>query len=128
MPLALNLDDVPGPDGFAVRIFYSRTTRARGIPITSGTVEILMFDGVLMDAALGGTAAALPVPLRVWPFTAEQLKPFSTRTSLGIGYQFVLRWDDKKPTGDHLTVVARYLPSRGPALLSTPSSISTGIN
>ena len=123
MPLALNLDDVPGLDGFAVRVFYSRSTRAHGIPITSGTLEILMFDGAPV-----GTTAAFPVPLRIWPFTAEQLKQFSTRTSLGVGYQLVLCWGDSQPTGDHLTVVARYRPSTGPALLSPPSSISTGMN
>ncbi len=128
VPTALNLDGVPGPDGFAVRVFYSLGTRARGIPISNGTLEILMFDGALGDGFIGGTAAAPAAPLRVWPFTAPALKEFSTSTSLGIGYQLVLRWGQNRPTKEHFTVVARYRPPNGPVLLSTPSSISTGVD
>lgn len=127
VPTALNLDGVPGPDGFAVRVFYSLSTRARGIPINNGTLEILMFDGARGDGFVGGTAAAPAAPLRVWPFTAVALKEFSTQTSLGIGYQLVLRWGENRPTKEHFTVVARYRPPKGPILLSAPSGISTGV-
>src|SRR5687768_11693122 len=46
-PVALNLDGVPGPDGVGVRVYASARKVSRGIPITSGLLELLIFDGPL---------------------------------------------------------------------------------
>ena len=47
VPVALNLDGVPGPDGIGVRIYASGSGVARGIVVRSGVLEVLMFDGAV---------------------------------------------------------------------------------
>ena len=52
LPVALNLDNSPGPDGFGVTIYASAASPAKGLPITTGKIEILMFDGALPPRGL----------------------------------------------------------------------------
>ena len=47
LPVAVNMDQRPGPDGISVRVFASAPDKARGLPVRSGTLEILAFDGPL---------------------------------------------------------------------------------
>lgn len=117
VPVTLNLDGVPGPDGFSVRVYASRSDRAKGIKVASGAIEILMFDGVTRE--LNETNV-----MKSWRFSPTELPAHEMETSLGHGYRFVLRWEDKKPARENITVLARYLPKSGPAVYSAPSSIS----
>lgn len=117
VPASLNLDGVPGPDGFSVRIYASRSDRAKGLVVNSGAIEILMFDGVTREFSETNV-------LKNWRFTPKELPAHEMQTSLGHGYQFVLRWEDKKPARENITVLARYLPKSGPPVYSAPSSIS----
>ena len=118
VPVTLNLDDKPGPDGFAVRVYASRAERARGIAVSSGAIEILAFDGVANDSF------SEREPLKIWRFTTKELPAHEAQTSLGMGYRFVLRWDQNKPARDHITVLARYVPKSGRPVYSAPSAIS----
>jgi hypothetical protein len=119
VPMALNFDATPEPDGIGVRIYASNQKRARGLPITSGTLELMMFEGPLQEDEV-----RTATPRRVWSFPAADLKGLAIQTSIGIGYRFALRWDDAKPTGTRITVIARYRPTQGEAIFSTPSAIS----
>ena len=103
LPIALDLDPRPGPDGISVRVFASAPDKARGIPIRSGTLEILAFDGPLPPGK-----PLPPQPMATWSFTPDQLKPLASTSSLGTGYQFTLAWPAKPPARSHVTVVARY--------------------
>ncbi len=119
IPVALDLDGRPGTDGIGVRLYASPSDRARGMPIKEGRLEILMFEGAVEAAALG-TAT----PLRTWTFEAGQLAQFQSETSLGTGYQLALRWEENRPKGKAVTVVARYRSPAGAVLLSTANSIT----
>lgn len=118
VPVTLNLDEKAGPDGFAVRLYASRADRARGLAVNSGAIEIMVFDGIARDNF------STREPLKTWRFTPKELPMHEAETSLGMGYRFVLRWDEKAPTRDHITVLARYVPKSGPPVYSAPSAIS----
>src|SRR5688572_893085 len=47
VPVALNLDGLPGPDTVAVKIYAGNLRESKPVPITSGKVELFMFDGLL---------------------------------------------------------------------------------
>ena len=119
VPVALDLDGAPGPDGFGATIYASAAAKAKGLPITSGKIEVLMFDGTM--AAEAGTNAA---PKKTWSFTSAELKDHLVQTALGVGYRFTLSWADTPPLQNRITVVARYLPSRGRPVPSSPATIA----
>ncbi len=119
VPVALNLDGVPGPDGIGVRIYASGPGVARGVAIRQGTLEVVLLEGVVDAGAVGTTK-----PLKVWSFDAPALKPLIAETSLGLGYQLALRWGKDRPTDKVVTVVARYRSPAGAVIYSTSNTIS----
>ena len=80
VPTAVNFDNVPGPDGFAVRLFAKGSTSAKGVPLPGGVLELAMYDGVYAD----GMSPA-PEPLRTWRFTGAELKRHAGRSAVGAG-------------------------------------------
>lgn len=119
VPVALDLDGSPGPDGFGVTLYASAATRARGIPITKGAMEILMFDGALESGAKTNAA-----PRRVWTYTPADLKRFAIKTSLGAGYRFTQRWGDTPPLESRVTIVVRLVSPRQTSIQSAPTTIA----
>lgn len=119
VPVALDLDGVPGPDGIGVRIYASGPGVARGVAIRQGTLEVVLFEGVVDAGAIGKTQ-----PLKVWSFDAAALKPLVAETSLGLGYQLALRWGAESPADNVVTVVARYRSPAGAVIYSTSNTIS----
>jgi hypothetical protein len=119
VPSALNLDSLPGPDGVGVRIYASTATVAKGLPIRSGVLEVLMFDSPAQAAE-----PASNKPRHVWSFTPGQLKQVAGETSMGLGYRMALPWGTDKPAGHSVTVIARYLPRNGKPIYSAPSTIA----
>lgn len=122
LPITLNLNGQPGADGFAVRIFVTKSGSAKGVPISEGSIEALMFDGVVRYDEILTNA-----PTQKWSFNAKQLMPFRERSQLGDGYRLVLRWNEA-PKHGHITVIARYLPPKDrPPIYSSPSTITSAI-
>ena len=121
VPQAVNLDDEPGPDGFAVRLFARGSKSSKGVAFPNGVLEIAMFEGLV-----SGTSGSTNQPLRTWDFTGSELKQHAGQSAVGTGYRFTLRWTDARPAGSRISIVARYLPSSGPAVSSAPSSVSVG--
>lgn len=119
MPVALNLDGAPGPDGVAIKLFANVGNAAKPAPIRSGEVEILLFDGLLT-----GNNTPLPQPAHSWTFTAKDLKGYETQAMVGTGYQLTLRWGAFKPKNDRVTVIARHPIGDGRYLYSTPGVIA----
>jgi hypothetical protein len=101
MPVALNLDGVPGPDGVAVKLFANVGNATKPAAIRSGEIEIVLFDGLL-----DGNSNPLPKPAHIWTFTAKELKEFETQAMVGTGYQLTLRWGSFKPKSDRVSVIA----------------------
>lgn len=123
VPVAINFDQKPGPDGFAFRIYASDGRAPKGVAITNGKLEILLFDGAPSDAERGTTP-----PLRVWTYDPKKLREVAGRSSIGWGYRFALQWDDARPTGDRFAVVARYVAPSGAVVSSSPGVISMTIH
>ena len=119
MPVAVNLDARPGADGFAIKIYAGGRGNPRPTAITKGTLEILMYDGVLMAPR----PEEVP-PLHRWTFTANYLDAHQFRTAIGIGYAFTLAWETNRPMQNRITVLARYVPPEGSPVYSSPSTLS----
>jgi hypothetical protein len=119
MPVALNLDGVPGPDGVAVKLFANVGNATKPAAIRSGEIEIVLFDGLL-----DGNSNPLPKPAHIWTFTAKELKEFETQAMVGTGYQLTLRWGAFKPKSDRVSVIARHPIGEGRYLYSTPGVIA----
>jgi len=119
VPVALDLDGTPGPDAFGLTLYASAASAARGVPVTSGRIEIQMYDGAL---PLGGGAGT--TPLRAWMFSTADLKQLGVKTSLGTGYRFTVRWNETPPRQGRITVVVRHVPAHGTAIQSVPTVIA----
>lgn len=118
----MNLDGIPGPDGFEMRVYASSMGRAHGLPISRGKVDVMFYDGILRESD-----DVVAKPLHVWTFDASQLRPFASPTSLGVGYRLTLRWGSDKPTKDSFTVIARYVLPRQTPIVSSPNSVAMAV-
>jgi hypothetical protein len=120
-PAAMSFDNVPGPDGISVRIYAGNFRQPKPVAITSGTLEILLFDGAVTADELAKAA-----PLHVWSLPAQELGRHVQKTSVGISYTLALRWGKDKPTRNRVTVVARYLSPDGGKVHSAPTVVFAG--
>ena len=121
VPQAVNLDDEPGPDGFAVRLFARGPKSSKGIAFPNGVLEISMFEGLVSE-----TSASNIKPLRTWNFTGKELQQHAGQSAVGTGYRFTLRWEEARPKQARISIAARYLPSSGPAVSAALSTVTTG--
>ncbi len=116
LPVGLKSTQPGAQNGLAVRVFASSRSRAKGVTIRRGTLEILAFDG-----------AVNLTPAQVWSHPAASLPAFAATSSLGIGYELVLPWKGARPTANTLTIVARYTPASGAPLMAAPSIIPNSL-
>ncbi|MCP5518467.1 MAG: hypothetical protein H7A45_14535 [Verrucomicrobiales bacterium] len=118
-PAVLNLDVVPGPDGIGVKLHAFSPTSAKSVAIREGWLEFLVYDreGVLADP---------PRPFHQWSYEAGQLEGHRSEAAVGFVYDFLLSWIPKTLASSRIAVVARYHPSQGPTVTSTPAAITTG--
>lgn len=121
-PIALNLDGMPGGDAVAVKVYAGNLRNPKPVPITTGTLDLLAFEGLL------GTSTNTPSPFKTWTFTASELRRLQFRASIGIGYEITGSFIGLKPKSDKLTVLARYRPDASHAIYSSPSTISLTAN
>ena len=103
LPTALNLDDRPGPDAAAVKVYAIPQGSARAGLIREGTLEVLAYPGTL------DLTQELPAPFHTWTFTPADLVPFRFEAALGTGYNLVLSCAPKAFPNERLTLVGRYL-------------------
>ena len=126
MPMALNLDQIPGADGFAVKIYAIDKDRPKSVSITGGSLEILIYDGVLTLPSL-----ATNTPVSTWRFTSSELSGFAQTTSVGVVYALTPTWGDRKPRRDKITVIACYAPQdQGAAehrVCSLPTTVTVSL-
>lgn len=117
-PVGLNLDQIPGVDGFSMKLYANNASNPKTVAIESGAIDILMYQGTFY----GRTNP--PEPAKVWHFEAAELKRQQIETSLGVGYDFVLLWGTNRPTQRLITVQAKYSDPQGRAVFSPPSSVT----
>jgi len=117
-PVGLDLDGRPGIDGFSVRVYGNIASNPKPVPIVSGTLEILMFDGTVYGRT------NVPPALRIWTFPADQLRNHEFTARIGVGYEFALPWGTNVPTRNLISVGARYTSPEGKILTSSLSSVT----
>lgn len=118
MPVGLNLDGQPGVDGVAVKVYANNASNPKTIPIPSGTLEILAWDGTLFGKT------NVPPPLKIWTFTAAELRAMQFESGIGAGYDLILRWGAAVPSKNMMTVAGRYTSPEGRVITSHPSSVT----
>jgi len=121
-PAPLNLDGQPGSDGLVVIIHAFRRGTARPVELSSGTLEVLLYDGI----------PAEPIPETVRPrltrsLSAAQLPARRANSRYGVGYRALLDWRHDRPTTGHITIVARHVAPSGRVAASAPVSIALKI-
>lgn len=121
VPMAVNLDGQPGPDGFSVRVFAKGPKSSKSVLVSKGAIELEMYDGPLTEGQQSRS-----VPLRTWRFEGHELKSRSGQSAIGPGYRFTLRWEEARPTKSRISIVVRYVPVSGPPVVSAPSSVTIG--
>jgi hypothetical protein len=121
-PVALNLDGFPGPDTVAVKIYANSAREPRPVPIDTGTIDLLAFEGLLTNST------NTPQPFKTWTYTVSELRRLQFKASIGIGYQITASFTGLKPRADKLTIIARYRPDPAHAIYSSPSTISLTAN
>jgi hypothetical protein len=118
VPVALDLDGKPGPDGIAVKLYANNAHNPRAIRIREGTVEFVMFDGTFH-----GRTNPPPI-LHTVTYAAPQLRLHEFNSKIGWGYDFSLRWGTNLPTQRIMSVGARYTAPDGSTIVSRPSSVT----
>jgi hypothetical protein len=118
VPVALDLDGRPGPDGISVKLYASAKENPKPVRLREGALELLLFDGAFRRQA------APPPVLRQFKFSADELRANEFTARIGTGYQFFLRWGTNVPTQRIMSVAARYTPPEGQVVLSRPNSIT----
>jgi hypothetical protein len=119
MPVAVNLESKLGINGINVKVYASDYQRPKTQPVKDGTLEILMFEGLVGDSFDQTNRCR-----HLWSFQAWELAPYAVTTTVGTGYLFPLAWGKDQPRADKITVVARYQPPQGRTIYSAPSYIS----
>jgi hypothetical protein len=119
MPVAVNLESKLGLNGIQVKIYASDYQHPKAQPIKDGTLEVLMFEGLV-----GETFDQTNRCRHLWSFPARDLATWAVTTTVGTGYVLPLAWGKDRPRADKITVVARYQPPQGPMIYSAPSYIS----
>jgi hypothetical protein len=121
-PVALNLDGLPGGETIAVKIYATNSRAAKPVAMTTGTLELLAFEGLLTRTT------NVPQPFKTWTYTASELRRLQFKASIGIGYEIAASFAGLKPKSDKLTVIVRYRPDDTHAIYSSPSTISLTAN
>jgi len=110
----------PGADAVQIEVYFEQAGQTMPVTVL-GTLEVLMFAGRVQGEDLG-TAT----PLQTWSFTASELRERLNRGRYGMfGYRLILPWD-RRPTGQMITLTARYIPPQGPVVVSSPISVAIG--
>jgi len=117
-PVGLDLDGRPGIDGFSTKVYASNASDPKAVPIRTGTLELLMFDGTLFGRT------NVPPALHTWSFTAEQLRNYEFKARIGTGYELLLPWGRDVPTRNMITVGARYTSPEGKIVTSGLTSVT----
>ena len=118
VPVALNLDGIPGPDGVSAKVYANEERAPKAVRISEGTLEVLLFDG----SFYGRTN--VPPPLRIFRFENSELRSHQFEARIGTGYEFTLSWGTNRPTARTMSIAARYTDPSGRVVTSRPSSVT----
>ncbi|KKM71108.1 hypothetical protein LCGC14_1433920 [marine sediment metagenome] len=118
VPVALNWDERPGPDGLDVSVYMY--LYARKLPVTvKGTLAFEVYEG-----GIQGPDLATARPFFTWRFDADALQSYLGRSAAGWGYAIRLGWGPRSPATSSVTLAARYVPGKGRTIYTRPITIA----
>jgi hypothetical protein len=117
-PVAVDLDGKPGADGLGARVYASSGETPEAVRMTSGTLELLLFDGVLSREQILASK-----PLVAFTYSGAELRKHEHKTVVGMAYNFVPTWGTNAPTRKRVTVLATYRNKSGLFVRSAPITV-----
>lgn len=124
LPTAINLDEQPGSDGVQVTLYAFRRGLALAGPLVDGLLTVDLYDGVISTFTSDGVE-----PIKSARYEPGDLEGRAFRSTFGIGYSLVVRWDADRAPEKAVTLLARWEPSGGgadTAIRSKPATLSLG--
>jgi len=121
VPMAVNWDERPGPDGVRIRVTLFQRAQPRPV-VGSGTLDFLLFPG-----KVGDVDPATARPAQSWTFACAELRPSLVRSIVGWGYSLSLGWGDRMPDSPTVTVFVRYAAPGGEPVWSKPVTIAISL-
>jgi hypothetical protein len=118
VPVALDLDGKPGPDGVAVKLYANNPEHPKALRMREGTLEFIMFDGTFH-----GRTNPPPI-VQSFTFAASEFRLHEFNSKLGWGYEFTLRWGTNLPTQRIMSIGARYTAPNSRPIVSRTSSVT----
>ena len=120
-PSAVNLDEVPGPDGVSLKLRLYSLDTPLAFALSQGDMEFVLYEGSIKEAEIGAA-----VPFHIWRFSAKQISQSGRKTIVGWQYAMSLNWDTNVPTSSTVTLVARIpRPGTGP-IYAKPVHLAMG--
>lgn len=120
-PSAVNLDEVPGPDGVSLKLRLYNLDTPLAFALTQGDLEFVLYEGSIKETEIGAAT-----PFHIWRFSAKQIGQSGRKTIVGWQYAMSLNWDTHVPTSSTVTLVARIpRPGEGP-IYAKPVHLAMG--
>ena len=121
-PTAINLDNIPGPDGVQIQIVFWNTLSdvPKAVTLQQGQLECLIFEGRVPPNQLNQAK-----PKINQAYSAGQLNRFIKKHIVGYRYNMMMQWDSTNvPKGSTITLTARLLRPGGNPLYAKPIYLS----
>jgi pyruvate/2-oxoglutarate dehydrogenase complex dihydrolipoamide acyltransferase (E2) component len=107
----------PGIRGMGGRIMFFAADQKDPVPI-DGTLTIYAYD----DTSADGEEFTRTAPARKFVFLPDQVPKHYSKSSLGHAYSFWLPWGSTSGPPKKMTLIARFEPNGGGAILSDPAT------
>lgn len=107
----------------AVRVLVQFYDSTQALPVSAdGVLELRMHDGRIPPESISSIS-----PDSIWTFTSPELKSMYRHVGYGLwGYPLILQLEHWQPKRGVITVQARYLPTGGGEIFSSPIHIVLG--
>lgn len=120
-PSAVNLDDLPGPDGVSLKLRLYNLDVPLAFALTQGEIEFVLYEGSIKEAEIGGAE-----PFYIWKFSSEQIAQSGRKTVVGWQYALSLNWLTTVPKTSVVTLVARIPRPDGGPIYARPVHLTMG--
>jgi hypothetical protein len=121
LPSAVNLDDVPGPDGIKLALRLYSLKQPLAFVLQKGEIEFVIYEGTVKEADIAAASV-----FHSWRFNASDIAGSGKKTLVGWQYSLSLNWLGHVPSTQVITLVAR-IPRPGESpLYARPVHLAMG--
>jgi len=111
MPAPMNMDHTSGADGIRVQVWMFRRSSPEPV-LTNGTLQFLLFEQSIQARQLQSLK-----PFLRWTFSGDKLDRHCVRSRYGWGYQADLKWGDKLPRSNVVSLAVAHRSADGRRML-----------